>query len=119
MPSEQILAKLWTTVEAFRHDPATQTGALVRNPYNLRNKVIQEAYELVEAHQARLARLEASSEPEEEGLTGFGTKRHMTGEGADLVYYIFVLLASIDVTPNDIYAVLERRYEKWGKAAAE
>ncbi|HEX9939472.1 MAG TPA: hypothetical protein VGB15_20225 [Longimicrobium sp.] len=119
MATEEILAKLWATIESRRTAPTSYTAKLLENPFNLRNKVIQEAYEVVEAHQARLARLEASSVPEEEGLTGFGTRRHITAETADLLYYLYVLLASLDVTPNDVYAVLERRHEKWAQPVAE
>ncbi|HEX9939471.1 MAG TPA: hypothetical protein VGB15_20220 [Longimicrobium sp.] len=119
MATEEILAKLWAGIELRRSDPNSHPGALIQNPFNLRNKVVQEAYELVEAHQARLVRLEASSVPEEEGLTGFGTRRHMTGEAADLLYHVYVLFASVDLTPNDVFAALERRIEKWNQPAAE
>jgi phosphoribosyl-ATP pyrophosphohydrolase/phosphoribosyl-AMP cyclohydrolase len=113
METEHILAKLWATIESRRSDPTSYTGALVQNPFNLRNKVIQEAYELLEAHQARLARLDTSLIADDEGLTGFGTKRHMTAEAADVFIHLYILFASIDVTPNDVYAVLERRHAKW------
>ena len=119
MATEETLAKLWAGIETRRSDPTSRPGALIQNPFNLRNKVMQEAYELVEAHQARLVRLETSSIPEEEGQTGFGTRRHMTGEAADLLYHVYVLLASIDVTPNDIFAVIERRMQTWVQPAAE
>jgi phosphoribosyl-ATP pyrophosphohydrolase len=115
MENEHILTKLWATIESRRTEPTSYTGTLLQNPFNLRNKVIQEAYEVLEAHQARLARLEASSVPDDDGLTGFGTKRHVTAEMADLLYHLYVLIASLDVTPDDVFAVLERRHAKWGQ----
>ena len=42
-----------------------------------------------EAHQALLA--------------GQDTKDHLAHEAADLVYHLFVLLASADVTPTEVY----------------
>jgi phosphoribosyl-ATP pyrophosphohydrolase len=115
MAAEEILAKLWATLESRRSDPTSYTGAFVQNPFKLRNKVIQEAYELLEAHQARLARLDTNLSPvgDDDGLTGFGGKRHVTGEAADLLVHLYILLASLDVTPDDVYAVLERRHTQW------
>ena len=34
----------------------------------------------------------------------------LTGATADLLYHLFVLLASADVTPSAVYGVLERRH---------
>ena len=61
-----------------------------------RRKVIEEAYEVNEAHQA----LDA----------GRDTKDHLAHEAADLLYHLYVLLASADVTPAEVYSVLERRH---------
>lgn len=113
MATEQILAKLWATLESRRTDATGYVGGLVQNPFKLRQKVIQEAYEVLEAHQARLARLDAQPAAADEGLTGFGAKHHMTAEVADLLVHVYILLASIDVTPDDVYAVLERRHTKF------
>ena len=55
--------------------------------------MVEEAYEVNEAHQALLA--------------GQDTKDHLALEAADLVYHLFVVLASADVTPAEVYAVLE------------
>ncbi|HYG67525.1 MAG TPA: hypothetical protein VD838_07695, partial [Anaeromyxobacteraceae bacterium] len=56
----------------------------------------EEAYEVNEAHQAL--------------LDGRDTKDHLAHEAADLMYHLFVLLSSADVTPAEVYAVLERRH---------
>jgi phosphoribosyl-ATP pyrophosphohydrolase len=120
MATEQILAKLWATLESRRSDPASYTGAFVQNPFKLRQKVIREAYEVLEAHQARLARLDTLSIGEHEEPTGFGAKHHVAAEMVDLLVHLYILLASIDVTPDDVFAVLERRHAKWtAKPAAD
>ena len=38
-----------------------------------------------------------------------GTKDQLVSESADLIYHLWVLLAASDVTPQDIYAELDRR----------
>ena len=68
----------------------------ISNPAKIRKKVIEEAYEVNEAHQAL--------------ADGKDSKDHLAHEAADLVYHLFVLLASADVTPAEVYAILERRH---------
>ena len=41
---------------------------------------------------------------------GRDTKDHLAHEAADLLYHLYVLLASADVTPAEVYSVLERRH---------
>jgi phosphoribosyl-ATP pyrophosphohydrolase len=43
-------------------------------------------------------------------MGGQDTKEHLALEAADLVYHLFVVLASAGVSPADVYAVLEQRH---------
>jgi phosphoribosyl-ATP pyrophosphohydrolase len=115
MATEQILAKLWETIESRRSDPTSYTGDFLQNPFKLRKKFNEEAYELLEAHQARLAGGFPNVIAGDEGRSdvGFGTRRHVTAEAADLLFHLYVVLASADVTPSEVYAVLERRHAMW------
>jgi phosphoribosyl-ATP pyrophosphohydrolase len=101
MADERFLAQLWATIESRKaaDDGASKsyTRELLAKPPRIRRKIIEEAYEVNEAHQA----LEA----------GRDSKDHLAHEAADLVYHLFVLLASADVTPSEVYAVLERRHQ--------
>jgi phosphoribosyl-ATP pyrophosphohydrolase len=38
------------------------------------------------------------------------SKDHLAQEAADLVYHLMVLLASVDVTPTEVWNVLEQRH---------
>ena len=100
MADERFLAQLWATIESRKADDEkseSYTRKLLANPGKIRKKVIEEAYEVNEAHQALVA--------------GHDTKDHLAHEAADLLYHLFVLLASADVTPAEVYAVLERRHK--------
>ena len=100
MADERFLAQLWATIESRKADDGTSrsyTRELLQNPSKARKKVAEEAYEVNEAHQAL--------------LEGKDTKDHLAHEAADLLYHLLVLLASADVTPTEVYAVLERRHE--------
>ena len=106
MADERFLAQLWATIESRKADGGgskSYTRELLAKPPRIRRKVIEEAYEVNEAHQA----LEA----------GHDSKDHLAHEAADLVYHLFVLLASADVTPTEVYAVLERRHQPGGGKA--
>jgi phosphoribosyl-ATP pyrophosphohydrolase len=99
MADERFLATLWKTIEARRDDPAaaeSYTRKLLAAPARARRKVVEEAYEVVEAQQGLLA--------------GQDTGEHLALEAADLVYHLFVVLASAGVTPTQVYEVLERRH---------
>ncbi len=99
MADERFLAQLWATIESRKADEAASksyTRELLANPPRIRRKIIEEAYEVNEAHQALSA--------------GHDTKDHLAHEAADLVYHLFVLLAASDVTPSEVYAVLARRH---------
>ncbi len=99
MPDERFLGQLWATIESRKADGGagkSYTRQLLQEPPKIRRKVIEEAYEVNEAHQALTA--------------GHDTKDHLAHEAADLLYHLFVLLASADVTPSEVYAVLERRH---------
>jgi phosphoribosyl-ATP pyrophosphohydrolase len=99
VPDERFLAQLWAVIESRRADEgATEsyTRKLLANPSKIRKKVTEEAYEVNEAHQAL--------------LDGKDSKDHLAHEAADLLYHLFVLLASADVTPTEVYGVLERRH---------
>ncbi len=100
MADERFLAQLWATIESRKADDAaaqSYTRELLANPPRIRRKIIEEAYEVNEAHQALAA--------------GHDTKDHLAHEAADLVYHLFVLLASSDVTPSEVYAILARRHQ--------
>jgi phosphoribosyl-ATP pyrophosphohydrolase len=100
MADERFLAQLWATIESRKAADDTQvesyTRKLLANPGKIRKKVIEEAYEVNEAHQAL--------------LDGRDSKDHLAHEAADLVYHLMVLLASADVTPGEVWAVLEHRH---------
>ncbi len=99
MADERFLAQLWATIESRRADDSvtgSYTRQLLRDPTKIRKKVIEEAYEVNEAHQGL--------------LDGRDTQDHLAHEAADLLYHLFVLLASADVTPSSVYGVLERRH---------
>src|SRR3990172_5669648 len=99
MPDERFLAQLWATIESRSADASaveSYTRQLLAEPGKIRRKIAEEAYEVNEAHQAL--------------LMGKDSKDHMAHEAADLLYHLFVLLASVDVTPSEVYAVLERRH---------
>jgi phosphoribosyl-ATP pyrophosphohydrolase len=99
MADERFLATLWRTIEARRDDPQaaqSYTRTLLAAPQKARRKVIEEAYEVAEAQQGLLA--------------GLDTRDHLALEAADLVYHLFVVLASAGVAPADVYAVLEKRH---------
>ena len=99
MADERFLATLWKTIEARRDDPAeleSYTRKLLAAPAKARRKLIEEAYEVVEAQQGLLA--------------GQDTAAHLALEGADLVYHLFVVLASAGVTPAQVYEALEARH---------
>jgi phosphoribosyl-ATP pyrophosphohydrolase len=99
MADERFLAQLWATIEARRDDPSAErsyTRQLLAAPAKARRKVVEEAYEVAEAQQGLLA--------------GQDTREHLALEAADLVYHLFVVLASAGVAPGDVYAVLEKRH---------
>jgi phosphoribosyl-ATP pyrophosphohydrolase len=99
MANEQFLAQLWATIESRKADAGPEksyTRELLANPSKARKKVAEEAHEVNEAHQALLA--------------GLDSKDHLAHEAADLLYHLFVVLASADVTPAEVYAVLESRH---------
>jgi phosphoribosyl-ATP pyrophosphohydrolase len=99
MADERFLAQLWATIESRKADETASesyTRQLLATPPRIRRKIIEEAYEVNEAHQA----LEA----------GRDSKDHLAHEAADLLYHLFVLLSSADVTPSEVYAVLQRRH---------
>jgi phosphoribosyl-ATP pyrophosphohydrolase len=99
MANEQFLAQLWATIESRKAEAGPEksyTRELLANPSKARKKVAEEAHEVNEAHQALLA--------------GQDTKDHLAHEAADLIYHLFVVLASADVTPSEVYAVLQGRH---------
>jgi phosphoribosyl-ATP pyrophosphohydrolase len=120
MATERILAKLWANIEQRRSDPPVKkssqrrhgrdmpfdTRDLLQSPSKLRKKLNEETYELNEAHQALLA------DHEVEIGVQFGARDHVAREAADVLYHVYVLLASVDVTPKEVYAVVERRLKK-------
>jgi phosphoribosyl-ATP pyrophosphohydrolase len=104
MANEHFLAQLWAVIESRKAEGGPErsyTRELLRDPTKARKKVAEEAHEVNEAHQAL--------------LHGRDSKDHLAHEAADLLYHLFVLLASADVTPAEVYAVLESRHLKAGK----
>jgi phosphoribosyl-ATP pyrophosphohydrolase len=103
MADERFLAQLWATIESRKADDGatkSYTRQLLQAPPRIRRKIIEEAYEVNEAHQAL--------------MDGQDSKDHLAHEAADLLYHLLVLLASADVTPSEVYAVLERRHRPAG-----
>jgi phosphoribosyl-ATP pyrophosphohydrolase len=99
MPDERFLGQLWATIESRKADDTfarSYTRQLLADPPKIRRKIIEEAYEVNEAHQAL--------------ADGKDSKDHLAREAADLIYHLYVLLSSSDVTPAEVYAVLERRH---------
>jgi phosphoribosyl-ATP pyrophosphohydrolase len=99
MADEHFLAQLWAVIESRRADESASesyTRKLLADPPKIRRKIAEEAYEVNEAHQAL--------------MDGKDSQDHLAHEAADLVYHLFVLLASADVTPSAVYSVLERRH---------
>jgi phosphoribosyl-ATP pyrophosphohydrolase len=99
MADERFLATLWKTIEARRDDPGaaeSYTRKLLAQPARARRKVVEEAYEVAEAQQGILA--------------GQDTPEHLILEAADVIYHLFVVLASAGVTPARVYEVLEARH---------
>ena len=104
MANEHFLAQLWAVIESRKASDGPErsyTRELLAAPAKARKKVAEEAHEVNEAHQAL--------------LHGRDTKDHLAHEAADLLYHLFVLLASADVTPSEVYAVLEARHLRAGK----
>jgi phosphoribosyl-AMP cyclohydrolase / phosphoribosyl-ATP pyrophosphohydrolase len=101
MANEQFLAQLWAVIEsrkASTEGEKSYTRDLLSEPARIRKKIAEEAHEVNEAHQ--------------DLLHGKDSKDHLAHEAADLIYHLFVLLSSADVTPTAVYAVLERRHLK-------
>jgi phosphoribosyl-ATP pyrophosphohydrolase len=99
MADERFLAQLWATIESRKADEGqseSYTKKLLAEPAKIRRKIIEEAYEVNEAHQAL--------------MDGRDSKDHLAHEAADLVYHLLVLLASVDVTPGEVWTVLEHRH---------
>ena len=120
MATEPTLAKLWAAIQSNRGDPTRHIGEHIQDVFKLRHRFIQEAYEVLEAHQARLTRLETNVNGAPEPEKGFGVKHHVAAEAVDVLVYLHILLASIDVTPDDVYEVMENRYSKYfARLAAE
>jgi phosphoribosyl-ATP pyrophosphohydrolase len=101
MADERFLAQLWAVIES-RKAAGSEAGGesytrkLLADPPKIRRKIAEEAYEVNEAHQALMG--------------GKDSQDHLAHEAADLLYHLFVLLASADVTPSSVYGVLERRH---------
>ena len=105
MADERFLATLWQTIEDRKNDPGAEgsyTRTLLAAPGKARRKVIEEAYEVAEAQQGILG--------------GQDTREHLALEAADLVYHLLVVLASVGVSPADVYAILEQRHGPRGPA---
>ncbi len=100
MADERFLAKLWAVIESRKAAGGpvgeSYTRQLLQSPDRIRRKVAEEAFEVNEAHLAL--------------MHGRDSKDHLAHEVADLIYHLLVLLASADVTPFEVYAVLERRH---------
>jgi phosphoribosyl-ATP pyrophosphohydrolase len=106
MADERFLAQLWAVIESRKADEGAResyTRQLLASPSSIRKKIAEESYELNEAHQAL--------------VDGKDSKDHLAHEAADLLYHLFVLLASVDVTPSEVYSVLERRHARPAGAA--
>ncbi len=99
MADERFLAQLWATIESRKADDSqseSYTRKLLAAPAKIRRKIIEEAYEVNEAHQGL--------------MDSRDSKDHLAHEAADLIYHLMVLLASADVTPAEVYTVLEHRH---------
>jgi phosphoribosyl-ATP pyrophosphohydrolase len=99
MADERFLETLWTVIESRKApgaDEKSYTRSLLESPARARKKVIEEAYEVAEAHQGLLAAQD--------------TREHLAGEAADLVYHLLVLLSTAGLAPADVWAVLQARH---------
>ena len=98
------LDRLWAVLQARKH--AAPSGSYVaklyaRGPDYIAQKVGEEAVETaIEA--LRAARGED------------GARAAFLEEGADLLFHLLALLASLDATPGDVLDVLERRLAAGG-----
>jgi phosphoribosyl-ATP pyrophosphohydrolase len=101
MADERFLAQLWAVIETRKADDSaakSYTRQLLADPRKIRRKIAEESYELNEAHQAL--------------MDGKDSKDHLAHEAADLLYHLLVLLSSADVTPSEVYAILEHRHAR-------
>jgi phosphoribosyl-ATP pyrophosphohydrolase len=99
MSDERFLAQLWAVIESRKADESatgSYTRQLLADPARIRRKIAEESYEVNEAHQALVA--------------GQDSKDHLAHEAADLIYHLLVLLSSADVTPSEVYTILEHRH---------
>jgi len=88
-----VLAKLWDVVQARKRDmpEGSYTAKLLREGTpRVAQKVVEEAGEVA---------LAAALKPHED----------LPNEAADLLYHLVVLLASTDVSPDEVWRVLEQR----------
>lgn len=98
------LEELWATVESRRGaDPATSyTARLLREGVDAPGrKVVEEATEVLMA-----AKDDAVAAPSARGAT----REALTGEAADLLYHLLVVLAERDLAPRDVIARLQSRH---------
>ena len=91
-PAEDIFAVLEATIAERRRSPkkGSYTNKLLAAPATLRDKLLEEACELMMAAKS-------------------GRKKDVAAEAGDLLYHVMVLLASAGVTMGDVKDVLERR----------
>jgi len=97
--SQDILERLYDVVQQRRRErPADSyvVSLLDGGVPAIAAKIREEAEELIEA---------ASAE---------GASAHTANEAADLIFHTWVLLGSIDLSPADVYAVLEERFGTGG-----
>mmetsp|Transcript_7022 Transcript_7022/g.19317 ORF Transcript_7022/g.19317 Transcript_7022/m.19317 type:complete len:160 (-) Transcript_7022:32-511(-) len=99
-----VLQRLWQTIEARRDAKGTTSSwtakLLAMGPDKCCQKVGEEATEVV---------IEAAARRRDGVVT----------ESADLLYHLFVLWASLGLTPNDVLSELARREDTSGMAEKE
>jgi phosphoribosyl-ATP pyrophosphohydrolase len=98
MPDEHVVAQLWASLESKKAIDAA-VGATgwdaLRSGDKIRKKISEQAGKLGDAHSALLA--------------GHETKDRVAHAAGDLWYECLLLLATVDVTPAEVMAVLQRR----------
>ena len=91
-PTGQIIPELWRVIRDRKMNPVagSYTNALLENEDKMLKKLIEEAGETA--------------------LAAKGTDRKMqTGEVADLIYHLLVVIEGKDIPMNEVYRVLSER----------
>ncbi len=99
--SAQVLADLMAVIEDRKANPPARsytTSLFAAGVDKIGGKITEEAQEVVEAAgEADLAKTDVG-------------RTHLTHESADLIYHLFVMMAHLGVSLDDVSAELARRF---------